>query len=228
MEALPTCDGLGSAARGEMSAPKLSVNGRGTVVLEPDVATVSVGVRNEHETAQGALAVCNELMTRVTEKVKEFAEEKDIKTSNLSLNPHFKSSSKRSGDGGMELTGFTASNQLSVIIRDIDKVGDVLSLLVNEGVNNINGISFSSTVEGVAAEEARTLAVRDARRKADVLAAAAGYRVEALIKIDSHDSDASPMRMSRMAVMEMASAPVSAGQLEISSDVHIEYALAAI
>ena len=80
VEALPTCDGLGSAARGEMSAPKLSVNGRGTVVLEPDVATVSVGVRNEHETAQGALAVCNELMTRVTEKVKEFAEEKDIKT----------------------------------------------------------------------------------------------------------------------------------------------------
>ena len=64
VEALPTCDGLGSAARGEMSAPKLSVNGRGTVVLEPDVAT----------------AVCNELMTRVTEKVKEFAEEKDIKT----------------------------------------------------------------------------------------------------------------------------------------------------
>lgn len=210
-----------------MEAPppvKMSVEGKGVVTLAPDVVTVSVGVRNDHATATGALAANNSAMTRVTAKVREHAREEDVKTSGLSLNPQYRHGARSSGEP--ELTGFTASNQLTVVLRDIAAVGDVLSILVEEGANNINGISFGSTAESAAADDARALAVRDARRKADVLAAAAGYRIAGLLKMDSHDADVQPMRMSRMAVMsEMGSVPVSGGQLEISSGVHVEYAL---
>lgn len=66
-----------------MEAPppvKMSVEGKGVVTLAPDVVTVSVGVRNDHATATGALAANNSAMTRVTAKVREHAREEDVKT----------------------------------------------------------------------------------------------------------------------------------------------------
>ena len=76
--------------------------------------------------------------------------------------------------GAPQITGYRASNRVTIKVRDVTKVASVIDTLVGAGANEVGGINFIVTQASKALDEARAKAVADARRKAEIYAKAAG------------------------------------------------------
>jgi len=190
--------------------------------------SIRVGVEMQRETAAEALRENNEVMAKVSGRVSELGvEERDVMTSSVSLRPVYRAS--KTDTDNRVLKGFNASNEVTLRIRKLESVGDVLGALVEAGVNTIDSIRFTAEDTRAAADDARTLAVSDAKRKADVFASAAGYRVASVIEIDSHDSNTHVHNggHARMALYSsqksVGAVPIAGGELTVSSSVSIVY-----
>ncbi|MEM6625633.1 MAG: SIMPL domain-containing protein [Pseudomonadota bacterium] len=204
----------------------LSLTGNGSVERAPDIAMISVGVTVEGRTATDAMEEQASRMTGVFEALAEAdIAEKDMQTSNLSLNPRYDYSSKRNSDGGPLLIGYTASNQLTVIVRDLENLGDAMDAVVRAGGNQINSVSFGLDDPTAAIAEARASAMKDALAKAELYAEAAGYQVERIVTISEDggwNPGPMPVAMARMSDMESApSTPISAGEVSYSASVSV-------
>lgn len=204
----------------------ITVQGEGTVSAKPDTASINAGVLAEAKTAREALSANTEKMTRVFDAIKSAGiKEEDIRTSGFSINAVY-SHSPRKPDGSHEdpkITGYRASNNVTVIIRDLDKVGSVLDELVTAGANNVNGVNFFIENPQSLMDDARRIAVEDALRRATILAGAAGANLGPVMTInESGGYRPAPMMMRSMAMDESAKAvPVAAGTQDITSNVNI-------
>ena len=204
----------------------ITVQGEGTVSTKPDTASINAGVLAEAKTAREALSTNTEKMTRVFDAIKSAGiKEEDIRTSGFSINAVY-SHSPRKPDGSHEdpkITGYRASNNVTVIIRDLDNVGGVLDELVTAGANNVNGVNFFIENPQSLMDDARRIAVEDALRRATILAGAAGANLGPVMTInESGGYRPAPMMMRSMAMDESAKAvPVAAGTQDITSNVNI-------
>ena len=118
----------------------VSVTGEATVSVPPDLAQVDGGVSSDAKTAREAFEANNAAMGKVLLALKGAGiEEKDIQTSRLSLQPQT-SSSKTSGPP--TIVGYRASNRVTIRLRDVTKVANVIDTLVGAGANDIGGINF--------------------------------------------------------------------------------------
>jgi uncharacterized protein len=118
----------------------ITVTGEGVVTAAPDLATVSLGVTTQGETAAAAMAANTEALTAVLERVKAAGiEDRDIQTSTLNLNPNWSNSD---GSSMPVIQGYVASNILSIRVRDMAKLGGVLDAAITDGANTLNGINF--------------------------------------------------------------------------------------
>jgi uncharacterized protein YggE len=149
---------------------------------------------------------------------------RDIRTSQLSVQPQYRYGENRAP----QITGYQASNQVSVQLRDLARVGNVVDTLVAQGANRIDGPSFSIADPQPLLDKARTAAVANARARADLLAKAAGVRIVRVLSIDEgQQPQPGPMPMLRMASAEAAPAPpVEAGETELRAFVTIAYEIA--
>jgi uncharacterized protein YggE len=209
----------GSAA--EMS--RLSVSGEGIARIAPDMATIQLGVTSQADSANAAMDQNSEQQAAVIAALTNAGiEESQIQTSGLNLNPLM----KYGEDRAPSVTGYQASNIVTVRVADLARLGEVLDAIVSAGANEINGIAFSREDGADAQDDARRQAVTDARRKAEVLAEAAGLTLGPVLAIrDSQSTGGSPRPMMRMEAAMADSVPVQAGEMEMSSRVDIDYAL---
>ena len=153
--------------------PAISVTGEATVSVAPDQAQIDGGVTSDAKTAREASDANNAAMGKVLLALKGAGiEEKDYQTSRLSLQPQFATSSKAAERPG--IVSFRASNHVTVKVRDVTKVANVIDVLVGAGANEIGGINFTVTQASKHLDEAREKAIADARRKAEIYAKAAG------------------------------------------------------
>jgi uncharacterized protein YggE len=120
--------------------------------------------------------------------------ERDIQTSNISLNPEYRYAENRAP----QLVGYTASNQVSVRFRDIRNTGRILDALVAEGANQINGPTLTIDRPEAALDEARTRAVAAGRARADLYARALGMRVVRLLSVSETGGYSPPPPMPMM------------------------------
>lgn len=202
----------------------LVVNGLGEVQGTPDMAVLSIGVDTQAPTAAQALKDNGAKMNAAMAKLKSRGvAEKDMQTQNLSINPLY----KYNNDGSSpRVIGYQASNVLSVKLRDLAAAGSIIDDTVGEGANNLGGISFTFANMTPLTDKARTAAVEDARRKAELLAKAAGVGLGAVLQIqDGYAAAPSPVPMYRMEAMaaDAKSTPISAGEATISANVTIVY-----
>lgn len=197
------------------------VTGEGIVAAAPDLATVSLGVTMQGDTAAAAMAAGNTALQAVLERLKAAGiEDRDLQTSNLSLNPNW-----QSGDGTTApvIVGYVASNILSVRVRDLDKLGAVLDAVVTDGANTLNGISFGLADPDPVLDEARGEAVADARGRAELLVGAAGVKLGRILSIaESGGMMPMPAPMFRMEAASDA-VPVAGGEVGMSASVTITY-----
>lgn len=180
----------------QSTGTRLDISATGTVSRIPDLAIISAGVLTKSATATGAIADNAARMERVRAALKRAGiADKDIQTSSISLNPDYRY------DNGQApvLTGYQASNNVSVKFRDIRNSGKILDALVAEGANQINGPSLTIDKPETAYDEARTKAVAAGRARAELYARALGMRVVRLVSVsESGGYSRPPMPMVQM------------------------------
>ena len=148
----------------------INVNGVGRVKITPDVADVQLGVTVQGETAQEASDEAARLMDAVIAAVIAAGiPEADIQTTQLNLYPVYDYN-----DNPPQIEGWEASNIVTVTVRDVSTVGDVVGAATAAGATNVQGITFRVDDPSEAEAQARSAAVADARAKAEQLAADAG------------------------------------------------------
>ena len=204
----------------------ISVSGTGIVTMEPDLATITIGVQNQSKSLATAQGDNTTAINSVTQVLTDGGiDKKDIQTSSYNISPV----SKYDDNGNyVGITGYQVSTSLSITVRDITKVGTLLDTVVTAGANQVLGVSFSVADPSAPASQARKAAVEDARAKADELAQAAGLVVTGVISIQetsaptpkSQDFAASSMGAAPSASREVA---ISPGTTDLEVDVQIVF-----
>lgn len=193
----------------------LSVTGESTRV--PDVAIISTGVVTRAPTASGAIQQAASRMERVRAALKAAGiADRDIQTSNLSLNPEYRYVESQPP----QLTGYTATNQLTVRFRDIGATGKIIDALVREGANQINGPNLTIDKPETALDEARANGVAMGRARAELYARALGLRVVRVVSVSESGGGYSPPPPMPYGVMaaraQAADSKIDAGEQKLS------------
>lgn len=204
---------------------RLDIVAEGWVTRVPDVAQVSAGVVTQAPTAAAAMA---ENATRMTAAIaalrKAGVDARDIQTASVDLSPQY-----RYGENQPPiLTGYQASNSVSVRLRSIARAGATLDALVAAGVNTINGPTLMVDKPEAAIDEARVKAVAEAKRRADLYARAAGLSVVRILAIDESEMAQPPRPMPMMAMArakEAADTPVEAGEQKLTVRLSVSFEL---
>jgi uncharacterized protein len=200
----------------------ISVTGEATVSGAPDLARIDGGVTSEAKTAREASDANNAAMGKVLLALNGAGiAEKDYQTSRLSLQPE--TAPSRPG-GPMAIVGYRASNRVTVHLRDIAKLANLIDAMVGAGANDIGGISFTVSNASKLLDDAREQAVADARRKAEIYAKAAGVTLGAPLAI-SEEGAPVPIPYRKMAVGMAASAPVAPGEETLHVSVSVSWAI---
>ncbi len=205
----------------ETNAATIIVTGTATVEAAPDIATLSIGVATQAETAAAAMAANSAAVIAVMARLTASGvEARDMQTSNLSLFPVW---SDRSASIPA-LTSYSAQNQLTVRVRDLDTLGAVLDAAVADGANTLNGLTFGLANPEPTLDEARKAAVVAARVRAELLATAAGLKLGRIVAITEGGASTDPVPMFREAASD-AGVPVAGGELGLSASVTVRYEL---
>jgi hypothetical protein len=216
------------AAETMFRATTLNLAAYGETRVAPDMATISLGVTTQAATAQAAMQANATQMTKVVDALKRAGiAAKDIQTSGLNLNPQYVYQENQPP----KLTGYQASNQVTVIVHDLARLGPAVDATVSSGANQVNGISFGLDDPTAAENAAREQAVKALADKAQLYARATGYRVARLVTLSEGGGAypiQPPMPMADFASARMAKAgtPVSAGELKVRVDITGLYELA--
>jgi uncharacterized protein YggE len=191
-------------ARAALSGTRLDISASGTASRVPDLAIISAGVVTRSSTATGAIADNAARMERVRAALKRAGiADRDIQTSSINLNPDYRYENNQPP----VLTGYQASNTVSVKFRDIRNSGRILDALVAEGANQINGPSLTIDKPQAAYDEARVKAIAAGRARAELYARALGMRVTRLLSVSEGGGYARPpMPMAERGDMVMAAA----------------------
>jgi uncharacterized protein YggE len=205
----------------------ISVTGNGSVTVVPDIAVLSLGVEVTAKTVADARMQAAEAMAAVQQTLTDNAiADADITTTSFSIQPQYDYRS----DDTPQVIGYTVSNRLSVKVRNIDSVSDVLDDATGAGGDDvrINGISFTVDEPEQFQDEVRKLAIEDARERAEQLASLAGVTLGKARTI-SESSSSSPFADSGggrvFAAAAQAETSISPGETEISISVFVTYGI---
>ena len=202
----------------------ITLTGQGSIKQAPDVAVINVGVQVEAKTAADAMAQQATQMNGVFAAVKAAGiADRDMQTGNLSLNPVY----EYPNNARPRLTGYQASNSITVKVRDLKNLGKTLDAVVKGGGNTINGISFSVDQPEKFQNDARVEAIKDAAAKADLYAKAVGYKVARIVTISEYDYSPQPPMpvMMRMQDMAAEATPIAAGEVALTQTVNVVFEL---
>lgn len=213
------------------TAPIVTLNVTESVEAAPDVATVGTGVQTRAQTAQAAMQQ-NAAQTEklIAALAKAGIAKADIQTSGINLSAQYDYNNRDNQPQGPRFIGYEASNQLTVKLRDITRVGASLDAMVAAGATNISGPNFSIDDPSPLLVQARGTALNSAKAQADFYAQAAGYRTARLVSISENNSGGHPpMPIVTTAARFKADAapmtPVEPGQVSASVTLTVQYAL---
>jgi hypothetical protein len=197
----------------------VTVTGEATVAVAPDAAMIRIGVSSQDKTAREASDANAKQMTAVLAAIKSNSiAERDIQTSRLSLQPQYDPNK----GGTARLTGFQATNQVTVRIRDIGNLAAVLDSAISAGANEMSGIEFIVSEQSKLLDRARDEAIVDAHRKAELYAKAAGSRLGHVVAISEEGSTLPPRPMQ---ALRAGAVPISPGEQTLRAVVTVSYEL---
>lgn len=204
----------------------LSLSATGSVNVAPDIAFLTAGVSTEGASAEAAMKANATAMNGVFGALEKAGiDKKDMQTSSFSVQPRYNYSS--SGKTPPKVSGYTASNQLSVKVSDLDTLGETIDALVAAGGNTFSGLRFSLEDEDAARDQARELAMREAIARAELYAASTGFEVARIVTI-SESGGAAPQPLAMVQTRALTSAeatPIASGEVGYSVTVNVTFEL---
>lgn len=208
-----------------IAGTRLDISATGEVTRVPDVAVISAGVVTRSTTATAALQEAADRMGRVITALKRAGiQDRDIQTSSVSLNPEYRYPENQSP----QLTGYTASNQVTIRFRDIRNSGKILDALVAQGANQINGPNLTIDKPEAALDEARANAIAAGRARAELYARSLGLHVARIVAVSESGGYAVPPPappMPMMARMEAAQTKIEPGEQKLQVSVAMTFEL---
>lgn len=181
-----------------------TISGEGRANIKPDIAVISLGVSANAKTVKEAQNQINQVINKVTQDLKELGiAQKDIKTENYNIYPNYKPQSISTPTSKTEIpvmpilpkateittirepdqkiSSYSASTNLSIKIRDTEKLNQIIDIATKDGANQIGGVSFNVDDRTQAENEARKKAIEDAKKKAQEAAKVAGFRLGKMV-----------------------------------------------
>jgi uncharacterized protein YggE len=214
---------LAAPSLAQTPPPAISVTGEATISVPPDQAQIDAGVTSDGKTAREASDANNAAMGKVLLALKGAGiDEKDYQTSRLSLQPQY---AQNRPSGPSAVTGYRASNRITVKLRDVTKVASTIDLVIGAGANEFGGINFIVSQSSKLLDDAREKAIADARRKAEIYAKAAGVTLGEPLGISEEGGSGPPVFRSKMAAPMAAGAPVAQGEETLSVTVSVSWAI---
>jgi hypothetical protein len=214
---------LARAQGAPFEATTLALSATGEAEAAPDIASISIGVEATGPTAAEALRANAVQMSAALAALKaRGVAAKDIQTSGLNLSAQyvFHDNEPR------KLTGYQASNSVTVTVRDLARLGMTVDAVVAAGANQINGVSFGLSDPHAAEDEARKAAVKALQAKAALYAEAAGYQVTRLISLTDGGGESGAVRPVMMTAMrKVAATPTEPGALNVTASVSAVFEL---
>jgi uncharacterized protein YggE len=207
-----------------LDGTRLDVVATGEVGRVPDVAHISAGVVTVAPTATAALAQNATQMASVRAALKRAGiADRDIQTSSINLYPDYRQDAQGTNP---QIIGYRASNEVSVKFRDIAATGRILDALVAQGANQINGPALAIDKPESALDEARTLALANARARAELYARALGKRVGRILSISEAGGNyGGPVPMMRMGAESAQSTAIDPGEQTLTISLSVSFEL---
>ncbi len=197
----------------------VSTTGVAIVRSAPDEALLTLGVRTDAATAEEAMNANAEQMADVIAALLDAGlAEDDLATASITMYPTW-------DETGTAVNGFTAENQVTATIRNLDRVGAIIDRGVAAGANLSSGITFRVSNQNDATDRALAEAVADARRKAELLSAAAGAELGAVVSVAEVSMGISPPVFYGEVAADSAVTPVLPPTLESQVSVSVVWAL---
>lgn len=232
-----SCGGRGMMGRyGQNGAQNtISVSADGDVTAIPDIASISFTLSKDAATSGAASKNLNEITTSVLNYLKEQKiADKDVKAEYGGVNPKYSNITiycvtVPCPQGESKIVGYTATQSITVKIRDVDTANDIKTGLSKIGVDMISGPTFMIDNEDALRDEARGVAIKNAREKAEILAKQLGVKLGKVTSF-SENGGGYPMMYAKSAMMDsaMGGAPAPVlpkGENKINSSVTITYSI---
>ncbi len=202
---------------------QLNISGTGEVYLVPDIAYVYIGTRSEAAEVGDALSENNKQAQNIANVLIDMGvDQKDIQTTAFNVYPV----QNYSPEGEPMETRFVVENTVFIKVRELQRLGELLDVVVRNGANQINGISFNVEDREQAEADARRLAVIDAKQKAEELAESAGVSLGELVNLSAYSyGNPQPMYEGKGGgyAADMSAAPIASGQLVITAEATLTY-----
>lgn len=225
--ALPHAAAAQDAQSGQQ--PRVFVTGEGETAIAPDMAIISLAVMREADTARAALDANNEAMNAVIAAMKEAGvEQRDIQTAGLQINPRYVYPKNGEEEQQPRIVAYQVSNTLTVRVRDIAAVGEIIDRSVTLGVNQGGNITFTNDDPAAATTEARKRAVENAMARARTLAEAAGVELGRILELSEQSYAPPPVPLGGRAYRMEAAAdavPIEAGENTYRVQVNVTFEL---
>jgi uncharacterized protein YggE len=204
--------------------PQINVNGEGKVKVVPDQATLAVTVETKGNNVKDVKKQNDEKIDAVLKFIKKMnLAPADYKTQRVSLNPQYDYEKKKHS--------YNATQTIEILLRDLSKYDELMEGLVNEGINRIDNVTFQSSKLAQYQSEARKLAMKDAKLKAEDYVSVLGQKVGRAMTISDNSQTYYPQPMyAAMKTMERsdASAPretLAVGEINITANVTVSFIL---
>ncbi len=216
----PTLGSAQSVSNPTDATRTVSVNGRGKVSLSPDTAYMNLGVQTIAATAKEAQQKNNDDTQKVINALVNLGvAKKDIQTAWYNMYPQYDYSEGNQG----KITGYQVDNNLSITIRSIDKVSSILDKTTELGVNNVSGVTYSVENRSAAMDQARELAAKDAKEKADKLGKLFNFTVGQVTNVSEYSDSSMPTPyMDGKGGGGMVTPP---SQIDVYMDINVTYAM---
>ena len=177
------------------------VTGKSQLYTVPDQAEINVGATITQSNVAAAQKEANRIINAIISDLKQQSiAEKDIKTTQYSIYPQYDYTGT-----SQRITGYNVNVNLSIKIRDLEKINQALDIAVTRGANQVQGVQFvlSQEKEQELTKQARDQAISDAKRNAQELAQLAGMKLGRIVNVVEHDNQVMPpIPLRSMAVAE--------------------------
>jgi uncharacterized protein len=206
--------------------PVVVASGEGSVKRAPDRAWLQVTAESRAKTPREAQKLNADLMSGVLQKLRGTGLKDDaIQTRGYDLQPEYDYN-----NGRQTLRGYVARNSLEVRVDELSRVGELLDVAVASGATSVGNVRFDLKDRASVEREALRLAVEDARKRADAVAAGAGMKVERIVRIEEQRARIAPPTPMQAtfrggAMAAEAAPPVAPGELDIHASVTLVAAI---
>jgi uncharacterized protein YggE len=213
-----------SNAQEHKQVPMINVSGEGKVKIAPDQALISISIETKGTKAVDIKQENDKKMDAILKFIKKsnIAAE-DFQTQRISLNPNYDYEKKK--------YSYIATQSVEILLKDLSKYDTLMEGLVNEGINRIDNVEFKSSKLVQLQSDARKLAIKDAKAKAEDFVSVLGQKVGKAIVISDNSQIYVPqprmyaMKSSNAMDESISKETLAIGEMEITANVSVSFVL---